>query len=251
LLAADAQSRSNKVGLKSFRLVSEFHDFDTIKNGQNSCYLFSLEPSMTQSPDLPPLADNIRSPLLMTSHDTALLIIDVQEKLFPLICDQSIIEWNILRLIQGAQILGVPMLATEQYPQGLGGTIPTIRQALKTANCDAVPSKTMFSCRQCQTELQQLVNQGVQKVLVTGVETHVCVAQTALDLIAAGMSVYLAVDAVGSRTPLDHDTAIRRLENSGVTATTTEAALFEWCESSDRDPFKQISQLVRQKPPIR
>lgn len=187
-----------------------------------------------------------RSPLLMNRQDTVLLVIDVQEKLFPLIADRSKIEWNILRLIQGAQILGLPVLATEQYPQGLGKTIPAVGQALQTAQINPPPAKTMFSCRECQAELEPLLQRGIAKVLLTGIETHVCVAQTALDLIAAGFQVYLAVDAVGSRMPVDHATAIRRLENSGVTVTTTEAALFEWCETAGQAPFKQISQLVRQ-----
>jgi nicotinamidase-related amidase len=204
---------------------------------------------MTQNPISENEPGFARSPLLMNSHDTALLVIDVQEKLFPLIANRSKIEWNLLRLIQGAQILGLPVLATEQYPQGLGGTIAAVSQALQTVQINPPPTKTMFSCRECQAQLDPLFQQGVRKVLVSGIETHVCVAQTALDLVAAGIQVYLALDAVGSRTQIDHTTAIRRLENSGVTVTTTEAALFEWCESAGKGPFKQISQLVRQTSP--
>ena len=190
-----------------------------------------------------------RSPSLMNVNDTALMIIDVQEKLLPLIAEQQRLQWNIHRLIRGAQILGVPMAATEQYPQGLGATVIGLRDALAAAGVVSIPEKTMFSCRECATLLTELSERGVTKLVLSGIETHVCVAQTALDLMAAGFNVYLSVDAVGSRSRLDHDIAIRRLENSGVVPTTTEAILFEWCEKAGSAAFKKISQLVREGTP--
>lgn len=190
-----------------------------------------------------------RSPFLLNVGDSALLIIDVQEKLLPLIPNHLRIQWNIGRLIRGAQTLGVPIAATEQYPQGLGRTVVELRDRLATAGVVSFPEKTMFSCRECATLLAELGEQGINKLVLTGIETHVCVAQTALDLTAAGFNVYLAVDAVGARGQLDHDTAIRRLENSGVVPTTTEAILFEWCEQAGSESFKKISQLVRENAP--
>ena len=186
-----------------------------------------------------------RSTSLMNASDSALVVIDMQQKLVPLMTDHQKIVSNISRLIEGAKTLGVKVRATEQYPQGLGGTVESLRDQLSDAGAGSIPAKTMFSCRECELMLDELVAAGVTKLLLTGIETHVCVAQTALDLIAAGFSVYVCVDAVGSRGTVDHETAIRRLENAGAIPTTTEAALFEWCERAGSDEFKAISKLVK------
>ena len=191
-------------------------------------------------------AETFRSPLLMNAQDSALVVIDVQEKLIPHIRNHEELTWNIGRLITGAELLGLRIVATEQYPRGLGATIEAIRQPLRTAK-SPIPEKTMFSCRECADEFSNLYQQGIHKLLVTGIETHVCVAQSALDLIAAGFSVYVCVDAVGSRHRVDHETALRRLENSGAVLTTTEAALFEWCERASREEFKAISKLIQEE----
>lgn len=97
--------------------------------------------------------------------------------------------------------------------------------------------------------IRRLEERAPRQVLIGGVETHVCVLQTALDLITAGYDVFLAVDATASRNALDHQTALRRLEVSGVTLSTTEGALFEWCEVAGTPEFKQISQIVKELPP--
>lgn len=186
-----------------------------------------------------------RSPLLMSRGDTALVVIDVQDKLVSLIEGQRRMIWNIRRLLDGAKILGVPVAATEQYPQGLGPTTRELAERIPTA----IPAKTVFSCRECHAAFTELAERGVNKLLLAGIETHVCVQQTALDLLGEGFSIYLAVDAVGSRGRLDHETALRRMETSGVTLTTTETSLFEWCERAGTPEFKQISQLVREQPP--
>ena len=199
-----------------------------------------------ESPSPSGLPETFRSPLLMNAQDSALVVIDVQEKLIPHIRNYETVTWNIGRLITGARLLGVRILATEQYPKGLGATIEAIRQPL-SAGDSPIPEKTMFSCRECTQEFSRLYQQGIQKLLLTGIETHVCVSQSALDLIAAGFSVYVCVDAVGSRHRIDHDTALRRLENSGAVLTTTEAVLFEWCELAGREEFKAISKLVQEK----
>jgi nicotinamidase-related amidase len=188
----------------------------------------------------------LRSPELMSRDDTALLVIDVQEKLIPLIRDQQRVVWNIRRLLDGAEILGVTKLATEQYPKGLGATISLLRDRLAE-----IPEKATFSCAGCPQLFSGLAEQGVRNVLLAGIETHVCVQQTALDLVAAGFRVYLAVDATGTRHSIDYDTALRRLESQGVTLTSTESALFEWCETSGTDEFKQISGLIREPSPER
>lgn len=194
------------------------------------------------SQTLPKIAP--RSPELMSRSDTALLVVDLQEKLVRLLADAPRIVWNVRRLLDGAKVLGVPTAATEQYPQGLGATVAEIAERL-----GPVPAKVLFSCRECGDLLTGLQQRGVQKILLAGIEAHVCVQQTALDLLAAGYRVYVAVDAVGSRHEIDSATALRRMEASGATLTTTEAALFEWCEAAGTPEFKQISALVREMPP--
>ncbi|NLS92359.1 MAG: hydrolase [Planctomycetaceae bacterium] len=184
-----------------------------------------------------------RSPELMSIGETALLVVDVQEKLVPAIADHRRVVFNTRRLIDGAKILGIPVVATEQYPKGLGPTVPELAERL-----GPIPDKLTFSCSGCPEVFQELQNQGIHKILVAGIETHVCVQQTVLDLLGDGWRVYLAVDAVGSRNPLDRDTALRRMDSSGAVLTTTEAALFEWCQVAGTPQFKEISRLVRKVP---
>ena len=185
-----------------------------------------------------------RSPELMAPHDTALLVVDVQTKLLEVIPGQARLVWNIARLIDGCRVLNMTVLGSEQYPAGLGSTDPELSERL-----GELPSKLMFSCRQCAGIWRELQNRSLSRVLVVGIETHVCVQQTVLDLLASGLRVYVAVDATASRFGIDYETALRRMESQGATLTTVEAALFEWCEVAGTPEFKQISQLVRQTPP--
>jgi nicotinamidase-related amidase len=182
--------------------------------------------------------------MMMSAGDTALLVIDVQEKLVPAIADGKRVVWNVRRLLDGAKILGVTVVGTEQYPQGLGPTVPELAERL-----GPLPSKLTFSCGGCPGLFSSLEQKGIGKVLVTGVETHVCVQQTVLDLLAAGWTVFVAADAVGSRFEIDHRTALERMNSAGATLTTTEAALFEWCAAAGTPQFKEISKLARESIP--
>ncbi len=185
-----------------------------------------------------------RSSELMCRSDSALLVVDVQEKLIPAIIAAVRIVWNVRRLIEGAKLLGLPAVATEQYPQGLGPTVPELASLLKSR-----PAKLSFSCRELPALFADLRQRNIEKLLVCGIETHVCVQQSVLDLLADGWRVHVAVDAVGSRRDLDHQTALRRMESSGAVLTTTEAALFEWCQTAGTPEFKQISRIVRETEP--
>ncbi|MEQ8837306.1 MAG: isochorismatase family protein, partial [Lacipirellulaceae bacterium] len=109
--------------------------------------------------------------------------------------------------------------------------------------------KIQFSCGERGEVFSGWLEEGLHRVLLAGIETHVCVQQTALDLLAAGFQVFVAVDAVGSRYKVDHGIALRRMEASGVLLTTTEATLFEWCERAGTPEFKAISALAKEKPP--
>ncbi len=191
-----------------------------------------------------PTSESFRSPLLLDRQQSGLLVVDVQEKLLSMIDRFAVVQWNIERLLAAAKLLQVPIAASEQYPAGLGPTVAAIRTQL-----DSVAEKRMFSCRECQSLFADWTTRGIRQILVAGIEAHVCVLQTALDLQSAGFDVFVAADAVGSRTALDYETALQRLGQSGVTITTTESALFEWCESSAAVEFKQISQLVQRTAP--
>ncbi|MEX0714341.1 MAG: hydrolase [Pirellulales bacterium] len=194
--------------------------------------------AMDEQPPLP------RSPELMSAGDTGLLVVDVQGKLVGLIPSHHWIIWNIRRLIDGAAVLGVAVAGTEQYPKGLGPTAPELAERL-----GSISAKLSFSCGACPEIFSAWESRGIHRVLVAGIETHVCVQQTVMDLLAAGRRVYLAVDATGSRHEIDHTTALRRMESAGATLTTTEAALFEWCQAAGTPQFKEISRLVQEQPP--
>lgn len=198
---------------------------------------------------MPDAPSSHRSPELLSVADSGLLVVDVQEKLIGLIAGHERIVWNIGRLLDGARTLGVFAAATEQYPQGLGPTTPVLAQRFDSTPDNPVPAKTMFSCRGCDTTFAGFRRRGLHKLLVVGIETHVCVQQTVLDAMASGFRTYVAVDAVGARFAVDHETALRRMESCGATLTTTEAALFEWCEVAGTPEFKQISRIVRQPGP--
>jgi nicotinamidase-related amidase len=185
-----------------------------------------------------------RSPELMSRGDTALLVVDVQEKLVGAINDGARVVWNVRRLIDGAKILGLPVVGTEQYPKGLGATVAELAERL-----GPVPSKLTFSCGGCPELFEDLQGRDIHKILVCGMETHVCVQQTVFDLLADGWRVYVAADAVGSRFELDCRIALGRMDSAGATLTTTEAALFEWCEVAGTPEFKQISRLAREQGP--
>lgn len=182
----------------------------------------------------------------MSPEDTALLVVDVQEKLMPLIAGGETIVWNIRRLIDAAGLLSLPVFASEQYPQGLGGTVSPLKELLSD-----IPEKTAFSCGGCSELMTSLADSGRSKVLVVGIESHVCIQQTVFDLLAEGYGVYVGADAVSARGESDHHIALRRMESAGASITTTESAIFEWCVDAKHPQFKAISQLIQEEPPAK
>lgn len=131
-------------------------------------------------------------------------------------------------------------LATEQYPEKLGRTVSGLRDQL--AN---VLMKRMFSVRECFAGIEPLWQAGRRTIVLCGIETHVCILQSAFDLLAAGWDVYVVIDAVGSRQLEDHQIAMERMRQAGIKVVTSEMVMFEWCESSTHPNFKAISQLVK------
>lgn len=181
-------------------------------------------------------------PTQMSAGDTGLLVIDVQEKLMPKIQGADAVVRNIAFLIDGARQLEMPVLATEQYPKGLGATVAPL-----IARLPERPDKVAFSCCAIPSVTQDLRRQARPKVLLAGIETHVCVLQTALDLLAHDFRVYVAADAVSSRYAIDHEYGLRRMERAGCILVTTEMALFEWVGGSGHPKFKAISGLIQER----
>jgi nicotinamidase-related amidase len=176
----------------------------------------------------------------MIGRNGALWVVDAQDKLLALIEDAPLVVANALRLVQAAEALRIPYWATEQYPKGLGPTTAALAERIPHRF-----SKTTFHCCAVPELVEQLHGRSVKHVTLTGIEAHVCVAQTALELLGMGFRVQIPADAVASRSKMDWEFALRRLENAGAVVTTTEAVLFEWVECSDNPQFKVISNLVK------
>lgn len=178
----------------------------------------------------------------MSAADTGLLVIDVQEKLLPLIPDAKAVVRNAAFLVDAAKLLGMTVQATEQYPRGLGPTVPELAGRLPHR-----PEKTAFSSCAVAEVVETFHREARPKVVLAGLETHVCVLNTALDLLALDFRVYLAIDAVGARYRVDHDTALRRLERAGAVLTTSEGCVFEWVGGAGHPCFKDVSRLVQER----
>lgn len=163
----------------------------------------------------------------------------------PVIHERFEVERNIERLVRGAHILGVPAIVTEQYVKGLGPTVEPLRNALAETGGYRPIEKSCFSAHGCAPFAAQLAALDRRQVLLAGVETHVCVYQTARDLLAGGWNVWIAADAVSSRTARNRDIALQRLTSDGARLTSTEMALFEMLGVAGTDEFRAVSKLVK------
>lgn len=173
---------------------------------------------------------------------SVLLVIDVQEKLLPQMRHGPEVVETIGRLMDGFAILGLPVLLTEQYPEGLGPTVePIARRLVEKKN---LYPKMAFSAVIAPIR-QQLHDLNVASVILAGVEAHVCVLQTALDLMDSGLVTAVALDAVSSRQSLDAEAATHRMIRAGIITTTVESALFELTVDAGTDRFRQILKLIR------
>lgn len=175
--------------------------------------------------------------------NTVLLIVDVQEAFRDPIGNFAVIASNIARVVAGSAILDIPMIVTEQYPKGLGPTAEEVRFSLPDGF--APIEKTAFSAFGSLEVRRRLEEIGAQKVILCGLETHVCINQTAHDLLNAGYSVHLLTDCVGSR--FDHDKAagLAKMSASGVVRSTVEMALFELMADASHVKFKEIQALIK------
>ncbi len=182
---------------------------------------------------------------------TALLVVDLQEKLLGHIHNSERILDRSTKLIQACRLLRIPTLVTEQYPKGLGKTVAAVEESLVAVTVRAAEGtaglraeKLRFSA--CVEPVRSFLSEhGIRSVIVCGIEAHVCVLQTCLDLLEAGLVVAIALDAIGSRKEIDRDAAVQRMVQAGAVPVTVEAALFEMVEQAGTEPFKTILPIIK------
>lgn len=175
--------------------------------------------------------------------DTVAVVVDVQERLFPHIYQHEQLEHNIRTLIQGLIALDIPVIVTQQYTKGLGETIPGVKELVPDIG---IIEKTSFSCCGSDDFLRTLYGLGRDNVLLIGIEAHVCVMQTALDLLENGYIPVVVEDCVSSRRVNDKNIAIERMRTEDAIITTYESLLFELCMVSGTEEFKKISHIVKE-----
>ncbi|MDM8527191.1 hydrolase [Anaerolineales bacterium HSG24] len=180
---------------------------------------------------------------MLKIHNTALLVIDVQGKLAQLMYDKETMFANQKRIIEGARLLALPIIWAEQLPDKLGPTTPEIAELLQ-ASCEP-SSKVTFSCCGNETLQNQIQQVERKQFLVIGIETHVCVYQTTLDLLEQNYEAHVVTDAVSSRTAENKALGIQCMHEAGATLTGTEMALFELLRRADHAQFKKIARLVK------
>jgi len=178
----------------------------------------------------------------LTRTRAGLVVVDIQERLLPVIFEKERVLQNVLRLIQGAAILKVPVFATEQYRKGLGPTVPEVVAAIPAF---APLEKVAFSACGAAGFLTALKNRKVSETILCGIEAHVCVSQTCLDLLEQGATVFVVSDAVSSRTPENYRSGLDRMRAAGAVIVSTEMALFELLERAGTEEFKQVLALVK------
>ena len=178
-------------------------------------------------------------------EETAALFVDIQEKMIP-VMDQKerVVERNVT-LLKGMQALGIPTVFLYQYPKGLGDIVAPIREAAGDFTPFDKDSFSALGDAAIAAEFERLRTKGVKNVIVSGVESHICVLQSCIDLVAAGFQPVLVADCIDSRTAFDKKIALRRAMQEKVLLTTVEAILFELCVVSGTDEFRVISKLIK------
>ena len=179
---------------------------------------------------------------MLKKDSTVLVIVDVQGKLAHLMYEKKALFEGLRRLITGVRILKIPILWAEQKPESLGPTIPEVAELLT----DVQPiSKSSFSCCRNDRFLEALKNANRNQVLLVGIETHICVYQTAADLLSLGYEVQVVSDGVSSRTHWNRQVGLEKMRDAGAAVTSTETALFELLEVAEGPQFKQILEIVK------
>ena len=180
--------------------------------------------------------------MLIERRHSALLLVDVQEKLLPAMADPESLLPRLELLLRGAARLGVPVLASEQYRKGLGPTVPALQALLPEG---AVGEKLAFSCIADEGLRGRITGLGRPQVVVAGIEAHVCVLQTALDLLRIGLAPVVVADGVMSRRPADREAALARMRQAGVVVASAEMVVFEWLGEAGTPEFRDLIRLIR------
>lgn len=178
----------------------------------------------------------------ITTENTTALVIDIQERLFPAMSDQEELLKNCRILLQGLEALEIPVVVTQQYTKGLGETIPEIREVIPHFEPF---EKRDFSCCDEPTVIEKLKSLNSRNVILFGIEAHVCVLQTAIDLKAAGFTPIVVTDCISSRSPKSVEVAKERFRYEGILMTSCESVLFELTRTSAAPQFRTISKLVK------
>ena len=185
---------------------------------------------------------NKRHPMLFTRDNSAILLIDYQEKFVPVLQDNEWIVKNIKLLLAGANIYKVPIIVSEQVPEKLGSTISDFKPFL--SDSEFVSKKTMSCCGQAGF-VEKLKNKKINKIAVCGIEAHVCVLQTSLDLLNNGFQVHLVCDAITTIVKHNRDIAIEKMKSAGVIVSSVETILFEMAYEAGSEEFKQLQGLFK------
>ena len=178
---------------------------------------------------------------MLTKDETVVVIIDVQGKLAQIVDESERVIRNIVNVVKGANVLELPVLWLEQYPKGLGPTVQEIADEIKGEPIE----KITFSAYDTEEFRQQLEASGRKKVLIAGIETHICVYQTAAQLLAAGYEVEVLADCVSSRTKENREVGLQKMLQLGAKVTSVEMALFEMQQIAKGDAFKAISSIIK------
>lgn len=186
----------------------------------------------------------MRHPYLLDAADAALVVVDMQEPFLGVIHERERLTANVVLLLQTAGLLGIPVLTTVQYAARMGGVVGAVAGALPPGTPIPI-DKMCFSCAGSDEFVRALAATGRKQVLLCGVETHICVSQTAHDLLQAGYQVHVAADAVSSRSLEKHKLGMERIRDSGIRPCAAEAAVYEWLAEAGTDAFKAVLKWVK------
>lgn len=181
----------------------------------------------------------------LTTENCCAIVIDYQERLVPAMNGKEKLITQSQKLLRGLELLGVPMIITEQYPKGLGSTVAEIKEAAPSAEVFAKTSFSALGCEEAAAVIKKFKAEGRENVLICGMESHVCVFKTALDVIDEGMNAVFVTDCIASRDPADLMTAMMRAEREGVNFASAEMVLFELIGAKEHEHFKAISAIVK------
>ncbi len=183
--------------------------------------------------------------MLLAADRASLLLVDMQERLLPAMVNAQETELRCSILIKAARLLDVPVAASEQYPKGLGNTVAPLKAEIGNA---PIFAKSVFSCWRDDTIKAHFIGQherGRPQVIIAGIEAHVCVLQTAIDMAQSGFAVFVAADAISSRTTASVGLALERMRQDGVFIINTEMAVFELVGNAEAAAFKAVSALIK------